>query len=933
MPAVTTATPQEPRAVLRIFNPRRLDDRALEDSFSARHEQFDRIRDDLLGTAQGKAPQHHLIIGQRGMGKTTLLCRTAVELRRAENSSRFIPLAFPEELHVSVDRLSDLWLACLDALADALEAEGRMVEVRALDTRIADLAKPGTAEPLKAEACRAALQEALAADGRRAVLLLDNFHALLQRLKTHDYALRKTFSQPDSPLIVAASPLVPSDDGDYQAAFLEHFKVHHLYRLSLEEMQHVMRRLADVEGRPELARRLLSEGPRLATLRDLTGGNPRTAVLLYRHFTRGFGADPWEDLEALLDDITALYQSRIEQLSDQAQKLIALIAQHWRPITAENLTTQAALPRGSVTGQINRLLELGMIEPVSLHGTKKTGYQIAERFLNVWFLMRHSTRRARGSIAALTKFLELLYIPSELRHIASQALGEKLRGSSRSLYFLALAQAVHPHDASLSAELSSHAQISLALISEGMQEKLAEIIHPGEIEPKYMEFAALKKKLQSLVPDRCEVSGEEFAEEVLASISMLPGAKPGDRFTVGGQKTLSAWQVVSLMEVYLEERREWEAKFGKEASDFVRNRLLSAKITSNTPTEWSQSICAAPSAACCVFLGELCAGNGHHGPAAEAFHKAVDLKPDFVAVWNALGNLLQDYLQRYPEAEEAYRKASALDPNYAYPWNGLGNLLQDHLLRNPEAEEAYRKAIALDPNFAHPWNGLGNLLKNHMQRYPDAEEAYRKAVAIDPNFHNPWNGLGNVQQDYLGKFAEAEASYQHALQLAPGDDCARHNLVFLQRDIRRDFAAARHALNEITQPEQWLATQALHEALFAAHEDNWGQCAAGLRKALSAAGEAIPPGTLDDWCRSAAVLLQLGFGEKLLAFLREEGADVRLLPWYEAIAAHQAGDRRFLQNIPAEARGAAEKLYDEIERRRAIIRQAWQNPPPGSAAG
>jgi tetratricopeptide (TPR) repeat protein len=1059
-------TPQEPRAALRIFNPRRLDDRTLEDSFIARQEQFALIRSDILGTVSGKAPQHHLIIGQRGMGKTTLLCRIAVELRRDENRERFIPLAFPEELHVSVDRLSDFWLACLDALADALEAEQRTAVVRALDEKIADLARPGVEEPAKAEACRAAFYETLATDGRRAVLLLDNFHALLQRLKTHDYALRKVFTQPDAPLIVAASPLVPAEEGDYKAAFLDQFKVHHLYRLSLEEMQSVMRRLAEVEGRPDVARRLCSEGPRLATLRDLTGGNPRTAVLLYRHFTRGFGADPYEDLEALLDDITALYQSRIDQLSDQAQKLIALIAHHWRPITAEKLTETAALPRGSVTGQINRLLELGMVEPVSLHGTKKTGYQIAERFLNVWFLMRHSTRRARGSISALTRFLETLYTPSELRDIAAAAASETVGDASRSRYHLALAHAVRDHDGHLAAELSDHAQAGLAEIAEGIQDRLAEIIHPGEIENKFMEFAALKKKLQSLVPPGSKVGGKEFAELVLGSVLMLPGANPVDRFTFGNAPSLSAAQVDALVDACREEQTTWETMFGKSASDFVRGRLLAAQITaSNQADEWSRTVCAAPTPEACSFLARVLEDDKHfslseeacrkaialdpanawpwnglgnllvkhlqrYPEAEEAYRKAIALNPALAWPWNNLGNLLMEYLHRYPEAEEAYRKAIALDPAFAGPWSNLGNLLMEHLHRYPEAEEACRQAIALDPAFAAPWSNLGNLLMEHLQRYPEAEEAYRKAIALDPAFAAPWNNLGillmthlqrypeaeeayrkaialnpayaqpwsnlgnllnshlqrypeaeeayrkaidldpvdampwknlgrllyqkleryqeaestfiemlrlkpddvfawnslgNLRQDYLSDFEGAEQAYRHAMEADLDEDCSRHNLAFLQRDIRREFIAARETLAALRRPEEWLDSQSLHEALFAAHEDNWGLCAAGLRRAFTATATAtgIPDNTLYDWCRAASVLLELGFGEKLLNFLRAEQADVKLLPWYEAIAAHHAGDRRFLQNIPAEARAAAEKLYDEIERRRATLRKAW----------
>jgi hypothetical protein len=63
------------------------------------------------------------------------------------------------------------------------------------------------------------------------------------------------------------------------------------------EMREVLVRLAKDSGKPELVNRIFEETPRLAALRDLTGGNPRTAVLLYELFARGFSEDVYQDLE------------------------------------------------------------------------------------------------------------------------------------------------------------------------------------------------------------------------------------------------------------------------------------------------------------------------------------------------------------------------------------------------------------------------------------------------------------------------------------------------------------------------------------------------------------------------------------------------------------------------------------------------------------
>ncbi len=78
----------------------------------------------------------------------------------------------------------------------------------------------------------------------------------------------------------------------------------------------------------------------------------------------------------------------------------------------------------------------------------------------------------------------------------------------------------------------------------------------------------------------------------------------------------------------------------------------------------------------------------------------------------------------------------------------------------------------------------------------------------------------------------------------------------------------------------------------------------------------LPPWTRDDWCRASAVLVHLGFGPRLVELLVEQGADVRLMPWFAAVEAHVLGDQRYLQNIPAEARQVAGEIYTAIDRYR-----------------
>ncbi len=140
---------------------------------------------------------------------------------------------------------------------------------------------------------------------------------------------------------------------------------------------------------------------------------------------------------------------------------------------------------------------------------------------------------------------------------------------------------------------------------------------------------------------------------------------------------------------------------------------------------------------------------------------------DQASFWYSLGNLLQDHLSRYEEAEKVYRKSIELDSQNAYPWNGLGNLLAQHTEKYKEAEEAYRKSIEIDSNLVYPWNGLGYLFENHLERYDEAEEAYRKSIEIDPKQGDPWFYIGRLLAEHTTRYIEAEEAYRKCIEINP----------------------------------------------------------------------------------------------------------------------------------------------------------------------
>lgn len=67
----------------------------------------------------------------------------------------------------------------------------------------------------------------------------------------------------------------------------------------------------------------------------------------------------------------------------------------------------------AVSAQLARLVNQGVVQKVPYDQEKKTAFQIAERFFNIWYLMRAS-RRVRRRLAWLVEFLRIFYSPPAL---------------------------------------------------------------------------------------------------------------------------------------------------------------------------------------------------------------------------------------------------------------------------------------------------------------------------------------------------------------------------------------------------------------------------------------------------------------------------------------------------------------------------------------
>ncbi|MCK7582477.1 MAG: tetratricopeptide repeat protein [Chromatiales bacterium] len=280
------------------------------------------------------------------------------------------------------------------------------------------------------------------------------------------------------------------------------------------------------------------------------------------------------------------------------------------------------------------------------------------------------------------------------------------------------------------------------------------------------------------------------------------------------------------------------------------------------------------------------------------------------------------------------------DSNDASPWYNLGNLLQLHLARYEEAEAAYRQAIALDSNDASPWNNLGILLQHHLARYEEAEATYRQAIALDSNtprpgitwayccnttspatrkprpltakrLHwipmtpSPWNNLGILLQDHLARYEEAEAAYQRALDLGLTPKNPQANLLFpyyTQPERSEAESLFDNLVERLPSPDAILL-----RAFRALAMDNFGEATQALAMALAGNSAALLMnyGVL----RVLRLAAARGYGDKLLAWLDEQGYTDHYWPLRAAFDAYLHGEAK-LMDVNLKQRGAAKRIYD-----------------------
>jgi tetratricopeptide (TPR) repeat protein len=473
-----------------------------------------------------------------------------------------------------------------------------------------------------------------------------------------------------------------------------------LNKLSFEELLDVLNNLAKVTNAQEVLVSIYEEIGRLKTIHQLTGGNPRTAVMLFKIIVKGFSKEINDDLEALLDEITPLYKARFEELSTQMQIIVDAIALHWDPMNLEQLRTETRLENNQLSPQLKRLVELGWIEKLDAYKAKGSAYQISERFFNIWFLMRRSSRRQKKELYCLSKFLETFY-GDDLHTIAENSLTIKSRSLNHITYNLAMAEVVK--DKNLKKQLTDKCHKDLR--------------NEAKENPEIYEKFGLTEDL--IGSDKMNQEYLKLEKDYLKQINE-------------NSKNDEAW--FNMAGLYKDLKRNIDSE---------KAYLKAIEINYENGSAWNNLGC--------LYKNDFLLFD----KAEEAFFKAIEFdKSDICPIYN-LGVLYQYDLGKYEEAENLYLSVIKISDDDFEVWSNLGILYQQNFQKYDESEKMFLKAIKLKPKCSSSWNRLGNLYQDNLQKYKEAENAYLEAIAIDENQNIATYNLVFLYRDKLNELKKA----------------------------------------------------------------------------------------------------------------------------------------------------------------------------------
>jgi tetratricopeptide (TPR) repeat protein len=730
------------------YNPAFLDDETLIRSFVVRNVELARILEVIRDNTDA-SNQHVLIIGPRGIGKTTLVLRSAAEVRiDPALGSEWHPVVFGEETY-QVSTPGEFWLEALFLLGQQT-GEARWQQA------YEELLRERDEDRLCGRAI-AQLMDYADAQGKRLLLVVENLNMLIggQISSNAAWVLRKTLmNEPRLMLLGTATSRFDAID-EYNQALYELFRIIEVEPLDQEEAQALWSASTGQDA----------PANRIRPLQILTGGNPRLIRILSEFAAKTTFSSLMDDLTRLVDEHTEYFKHHLDSLPPQERKVFVVLADLWDPSTARKVADAARLDVNTTSALLKRLMERGAVTAPYKRGRAQY-YQVAERMYNVYHLMRRR-RAAATRVHAVVRFMVSLYRDEELVR-TTQSLVEEASGlgpGQRQDLFLAYEAIVHQTRRKRLTRRIVEATRHAFKTMPDTPVSLLELI--GLTRPRDLS-EAIEKREQST--ESLRVGGVEDVEFPLQTVEK-PAEHPD-----------------GLVEAEAEFRKAL-ARDPERASlwhQFAKFQLdqLAAPELALISIDRALAL-GSDDAALWYDRGTILGALGRDVEALESYHCATTLDPQSVEMWHEIG-VVHGRLDHHEEALESFDRVLTLDAEDASAWCNRGVALA-RLGREQEALDSFDCALGLAPqmSLAHYNKGIS---LSRLGRELEALESFNRALILSPETATTLANRG-ITLGRLGHDQEALESFDRALALAPEEAGTWYNRGVVLKQQERNVEA------------------------------------------------------------------------------------------------------------------------------------------------
>ena len=399
------------------------DPKRLVETTIGRDHLLTEVLDRLNSRRNKESGYNKLYVGPRGIGKTHLLSliTDGVEAKQTL-SNQYRVIRFPEESN-RILSFADFLLGIVERLA-LQETSAQWSELYQQlsidddDNRVIDSILPR-------------LAHWHTETGRVLLVLLENLDSLLSEHMKRDkdiHQLRSLLMDNSHIILIATAPIFFPALNDVKHPLYDFFDIEVIDELSEVELQQLIKKNLEWDGRQDLLDSFDSIVPKLQAMYNLTGGNPRLAMMLYELLINEDLIDIKKRFHQLLDRITPFYQSRVKELPPQERSLLETIAliRRGEQKTPGNIAKHFRKSREQTSALLKRMTNAGYLSiSKNPDDSRSRLYRIREGFFEIWLAMNES-RKERKSLPFLVDFFACWFESIQEREQQRQQLLQKI---------------------------------------------------------------------------------------------------------------------------------------------------------------------------------------------------------------------------------------------------------------------------------------------------------------------------------------------------------------------------------------------------------------------------------------------------------------------------------------------------------------------------